>query len=194
MSTPVGLYDIFPTLCDLAGVEAPSDLNGRSLASSVREGKCAKIQPVVCDNFMPRWGEGSQFRSIRLGDYKYVRFKDAQPLFFNLRNDPEEQRNLLVHELSPEAQDVLDSLKESSELNIDFDDIEKTRLERDGSLREDFAIGFDRKGHVHLNQYHFPSGRIIAADDPVYSPTVISESAEALFGKDWNRQNSSDNT
>ncbi|NLS78549.1 MAG: sulfatase-like hydrolase/transferase, partial [Chloroflexi bacterium] len=93
---PVGLVDLFPTLCALAGAEAPGELDGRDLSPALCGGHLDPDRPVFCDGLTPRWGPGTEFRMIRWRGWKYVRFRAAPPLFFDLREDPDEQHNLLI--------------------------------------------------------------------------------------------------
>ena len=183
-STPVGLVDLFPTLLSLAGVKAPDDLDGIDLSASVSGGTEPVSRPICCDSLMPRWGEGTEFRSVRQGRYKYVRFRNTPPLAFDLENDPGEQKNLLKDGNVPEELTELAAFAESS---IDFDEAEKERLERDGNLAEEYKTigGKERTG----NLYFLNSGRVVYADSVLYDPKVIAETPEEIFGEDWDKQN-----
>jgi len=178
--TPVGFVDVFPTLCALAGVEPPEGLGGANLSTTVRGESPAPERPVFCDALTPRWGKGTEFRMIRWQHYKYVRFREALPLFFNLKTDPGEQHNL-VDTASGADKDALEKLQTLAENSIDFDVAEQERLERDGNLRQQYPQGLPPSTG---NLYLMPSGRLVNADDVLYQPTVISESAVDAFA-DW---------
>lgn len=81
--TPVALLDLFPTFCGLAGAPVSESLVGLDLTSAVRAGTEPPARPIVCDSLIPRWGAGTEFRSVRQGRLKYVRFRaeDARQAF-----------------------------------------------------------------------------------------------------------------
>ncbi len=177
--TPVGLYDLFPTLCALAGVACPEGLDGADLSPSVRHGCEPEDRPVFCDALTPRWGEGTEFRGIRRQRFKYVRFRNCPPLFFDLGDDPGEQHNLLEREMSAEQSTAAEELARTAEESMDFDAAEHERTVRDGSLRKAYAQNLPRST---MNLYLMPSGKLVNADDPLYNPTVVGASPEEAFG------------
>src|SRR5690606_23863173 len=78
-SVPLYLFDIFPTLCDLAGVDVPQDLDGKSFAPVIR-GKEVVPRTTVFLSYM-----NSQ-RAIQAGDWKLIRYPQvAATQLFNLR-------------------------------------------------------------------------------------------------------------
>lgn len=86
-------YDLFPTLLDWAGVEAPATLTpkpGASFAQLLETGVHADgaDHVVVYDEYGP-------VRMIRSNDWKYVRRHPSGPdELYDLRSDPQEKRNL----------------------------------------------------------------------------------------------------
>ena len=181
---PVGHVDLFPTLCALAGIEAPAGLDGVDLSAAVQGQGTAPDRPVVCDALTPRWGEGTEFRMIRWRQFKYVVFRDAPPLFFDLENDPGEQRNL-VHSTTGKAEAALAYLQWVTDESVDFEAAERERVQRDGSLKEDYAQRLPpATGNLYLTSpsSSAPSGRLVNADDVLYHPTVISENLAEAFG------------
>ncbi len=178
-STPVALLDLFPTLCGLADAPAPDGLDGVDLSAVVRGAGEPESRPVFTDALTPRWGAGTEFRSIRLGDYKYVRFRAADPLFFDLKNDPHEQHNLLSRGVPEEAREVLAELQQFANDSIDFDAAEREREERDGDLHDKYP----RLPRLSSeNHYILPDGRVVNADDTLYAPEVIAEKPQDIFG------------
>ena len=177
--TPVGLGDLFPTLCAIAGVETPDGLDGVDLSPSVLTGADAPDRPIFCDALTPRWGEGTEFRMVRQQHYKYVRFRNAAPLFFDLESDPGEQHNLVERGAEGEAAEMLKALEEIAAESIDFEEAERERVERDGSLHRDYPLDLPP---TTGNLYLMPSGKLINADDPLYHPTVIAEDASEALG------------
>jgi choline-sulfatase len=175
---PVGLVDIFPTLCTLAGAEAPVGLAGVDLAPVLQGTKEPPQRPIYCDALNPRWGPGTEFRMIRWHQFKYVRFREAPPLFFDLEKDPGEQHNLVERGASGAALGALRQMEKLADETMDFDGAEHERTVRDGSLAQEYAQQLPQSTG---NLYLMPSGRLINADDPLYNPTVIAERPEQAF-------------
>ncbi len=181
IDTPVSLADHYPTLCGLAGVTAPGDLDGLDLASVVRGRADAPRRPIFCVNPTPRWGKGTEHVLVRDGRYKYVRFRHVKPdLMFDLQSDPLEQRNLLTAGDTPrQVQDEADRLQAEVTAWWDFDAAETKRA----------AVGHRSAEHrlpnVHgTNAYHMPDGRIVAADTPLYEPALALENPAGAIA-DW---------
>jgi len=179
--TPVALTDLYPTLCALAGAEPPAGLNGTDLSPGVRGEGEPPERPVFCDNLIPRWGEGTEFRMIRWRNWKYVRFRNAAPLMFDLAAAPAEQHDLIRRGCDGQAAEARAYLAKLADDSIDFDAAERERTERDGDLHETYKQDVPRSTG---NLYLMPSGRLVNADDPLYHPTVIAERPEDAFG-DW---------
>jgi len=175
----VALIDIMPTLCTLAGAEAPRGLDGIDLSPALLGSSTVPERPVFCDALNPRWGEGTEFRMIRWHQFKYVRFRDAPPLFFDLDSDPGEQINLIERGVKGAALGALREMQKLAETSMDFGQAEGERVQ-DEALSETYA--------QHLppstgNLYLMPSGRLVNADDTIYAPTVIAERPEEAFEK-----------
>lgn len=172
-STPVGLIDLFPTLCSLADLDVPAGLDGRDISAGMGDGKLDDA-PVFCDALTPRWGDGTEFRSIRYKNLKYVRFRDAPPLCFDLISDPAEQINLLGGEVSLEYGDDITRLRRLAGESIDFDLAEEERTVRDGSLHYEYPLHLDKgEPSDYLNCYNLPDGRLIDADGHLFKPKVL---------------------
>jgi arylsulfatase A-like enzyme len=84
----VYLYDIFPTVCELIGIEPPAGIDGRSFVP-VLTGKSDSARDAIFLAFM-------EFqRAVRQGDWKLIRYPQVNvSQLFNLRDDPEEMHNL----------------------------------------------------------------------------------------------------
>jgi arylsulfatase A-like enzyme len=83
------LFDIFPTVCDLVGVAAPSGLDGRSQAEVIHGEKSA-----VRDTVFLAYEQGQ--RAVRRGDWKLIRYPQVNySQLFNLQVDPNETINLV---------------------------------------------------------------------------------------------------
>jgi len=179
VQTPVSLVDLFPTLSAMAGAECPGHLEGVDLSAAVREGAEPADRPVFCDALTPRWGEGTEFRSIRWKRWKYVTFRAFEPLMFDLIDDPAEQENLLARGVSGEAAEAKEYLEKLAADSIDFDEAERERVERDGPLYEEYPQDLPPSTS---NLYLMPSGKLVSGGDVIYGPTVIAEKPEDAFG------------
>ncbi|MDH3583983.1 MAG: sulfatase-like hydrolase/transferase, partial [Phycisphaerae bacterium] len=82
------LFDIFPTVADMAGVKYPGDLDGQSLAGVIRGEKSG-----VRDTVFLAYKSGQ--RAVRRGRWKLYRFPLIdRNLLFDLEADPHEMRDL----------------------------------------------------------------------------------------------------
>jgi len=98
---PISLLDIFPTIADFLGLEAPSGLKGRSLMPFVEMGR-APDRAFVAAQVL-----GGQGHMIRTERYKYITFrKDPVELLFDMKADPGETRNLAAR---PEQGPILEA-------------------------------------------------------------------------------------
>jgi arylsulfatase A-like enzyme len=86
------LRDLYPTVCDLAGVkEVPKELDGKSLASVLR-GDAEQIYPFITGYF-----DVTQ-RMIRRGRWKFIVYPLARrEQLFDLQTDPDELKDLSAH-------------------------------------------------------------------------------------------------
>lgn len=93
----VETVDIYPTLCELAGLPAPSGLDGKSFAPVVKEPSAATKEVVI--QVYPR---GQQIgRALRTARYRFVEWKkpgegpDSAALeLYDYEADPAEARNV----------------------------------------------------------------------------------------------------
>jgi arylsulfatase A-like enzyme len=105
--------DITATILDFAQIKIPSWMEGRSLRPLTQE-KRLHSKPIFSMNFQSNPGKGHKITqggiAIWDGDYKLIKCLkcSAKPLFFNLRNDPEELNNLINEE--PEIAQRLSAL------------------------------------------------------------------------------------
>jgi len=82
------LFDIYPTTVDLVGGKSPADLDGKSLAN-VMKGK----QTAVRDTIFLAYRDVQ--RAVRKDEWKLIRYpKVNHNQLFNLRDDPDELKNL----------------------------------------------------------------------------------------------------
>lgn len=84
------LRDLFPTLCDLAGVKVPETVQAKSLAAALK-GETAPLYPHVIAYF------GDVQRMIRTERWKLVWYPQIKRhQLFDLKNDPDEMKDLSV--------------------------------------------------------------------------------------------------
>lgn len=106
--TPVASIDIYPTLLDLAGLPAPAGqlLDGVSL-KPVLTSSAALPERQLFWHFPCYVGRATPSSAVRRGDYKLIEFFEdgGRQRLFNLRNDPDESRDLTKTE--PELKDSL---------------------------------------------------------------------------------------
>ena len=84
------LYDLYPTLCDIVGIEIPASVTGVSL-KPLLEGTTDKLRD---DIFL---AYSNQQRALVKDDYKYIIYNVEGKIteqLFNLKKDPKEMANL----------------------------------------------------------------------------------------------------
>lgn len=94
--------DIPATILDLANIEIPSTMEGRSLLPLL-QGESLPLKAIFSMNFQSNPGKGQKIKeggiAIWQGDYKLMYFfserdKVRKPLLFNLKDDPDEMNDL----------------------------------------------------------------------------------------------------
>ncbi|MFP6666707.1 MAG: sulfatase-like hydrolase/transferase [Pirellulales bacterium] len=82
------LFDIFPSACQLVGIQPPKDIDGRGVAAVIR-GNTDEHRAAIFTTF-----ERGQ-RAVRRGDWKIYRFPLVNhAMLFNLSDDPHETKDL----------------------------------------------------------------------------------------------------
>lgn len=112
------LYDVYPTLCDLTGLDVPESVTGKSL-KPVMEGTQDKIRDQVFLAY------SNQQRAVVSGDYKYIVYNvngEVTEQMFNLRKDPGELVNL-AGELPGKKNELHGLLMREMAGNHDFCDL-----------------------------------------------------------------------
>ena len=92
-ATPVSLTQLLPTLCELCGLDAPSGVDGQSLVPLLHE-PSARTDTAVFAEF--NLNTPSAKSMIRRGDWKYSHYVNDTPELYNLRDDPDELKNLAL--------------------------------------------------------------------------------------------------
>jgi arylsulfatase A-like enzyme len=83
----VSLMDIYPTLVELAGLDAPADLEGRSLVPLLEDPERAWDYPVLTTY-------GYKNHAVRSNRYRYIRYSDGSEELYDHTTDPNEWHNL----------------------------------------------------------------------------------------------------
>jgi choline-sulfatase len=87
VKSPAELLDIYPTLIDLCGVAARSDLEGVSLAPQLKNAQAPRTRPAITSHNQGNHG-------IRTERWRYIRYADGSEELYDLANDPREWTNL----------------------------------------------------------------------------------------------------
>lgn len=99
IKAPVGLIDIYPTLCELTGLPAQEGLDGKSLAGLIQKKEDEKSRSPALTCFGP-----GNF-SLRNDRYRYTRYADGSEELYDHETDPNEIHNLAK---KPELKPVID--------------------------------------------------------------------------------------
>lgn len=84
---PVGLINVYRTLCDLVGLDAPEYVDGQTLAPWLDNPAKEKETPA-----MTTWGRGNY--TLRTKTWRYTRYFDGTEELYNESEDPNEWTNL----------------------------------------------------------------------------------------------------
>lgn len=98
--TPLGGVDLMPTLLELAGLSAPDQIDGRSVAKPIRDKREPEPQPIFAEiSYNKASGaDHAETAMVLDGGYKYVWHRDDLDELYHLRSDPMELKNLAVHD------------------------------------------------------------------------------------------------
>jgi len=129
--------DIFPSICDILGIEKPSFLQGISLYPMMR-GKAAETRAIYFESLSPHYNLGAA--PLRGFIQEGKKFFDS-PLaeFYDLANDFEERKNLASHtDLKKHKEKLDEMIKRSSTFP---DERNLTRVDRD-TLEKLRSLGY----------------------------------------------------
>ena len=85
---PVGLIDLFPTLCELAGVPKPSGLEGESLVPLLLDPETILTREAIRTTY----ARGNH--SLRSREEHYIRYENGEEEYYRLGRDPHAWTNL----------------------------------------------------------------------------------------------------
>jgi arylsulfatase A-like enzyme len=86
----VALVDLYPTLCDLAGIKRPAHLDGESLLPLLKKPETERTRPAVT---MMGGGQNASY-AARDRRYRYIRYADGGEELYDHETDPKEWTNL----------------------------------------------------------------------------------------------------
>jgi arylsulfatase A-like enzyme len=84
---PVELLDIFPTLCELAKLPLPKQLEGHSLVPQLKDATAAREWPAISNH-----NPGNN--TVRDKNWRYIRYFDDSEELYDMKSDPNEFKNL----------------------------------------------------------------------------------------------------
>ena len=84
---PAELLDIYPTLIDLSGSPARTDLEGISLLPQLKDATTKRDRPAITSHNQGNHG-------IRTERWRYIRYADGSEELYDMQNDPNEWTNL----------------------------------------------------------------------------------------------------
>jgi arylsulfatase A-like enzyme len=83
---PAELLDIYPTLIDLCGLPARSDLEGHSLSPQLQDAAAPREWPAITSHNQGNHG-------IRSARYRYIHYADGTEELYDCESDPHEWTN-----------------------------------------------------------------------------------------------------
>jgi len=99
---PVGLIDAYPTLLELCGLPALTDLDGTSLIPLLKNPSAAWEKPTITTF-------GKNHHSIRSEKFRYTRYEDGSEELYSHEDDPNEWNNLIG---DPEFADTVETISQ----------------------------------------------------------------------------------
>jgi choline-sulfatase len=158
---PVEHIDLFPTFCDWAGIPAPVGIDGESLVPLLTSRPEQRSKQFARSALLGE-RQVNRFRMARDTRWKYVDFPAAPPRLFDLLNDPGEEHDLLPQ---PPAEAPIDELRRLATEGGSWDDLAAAQASDRTQAPQFVKIG---RG---ANQYRLADGRVVDADDHLYSST-----------------------
>jgi arylsulfatase A-like enzyme len=127
---PVSLTGIMPTVLSYLSIPVPDDVQGSPLDD--QENQAILAQNYTSTHFKGQQQFRSDMISLQQGDYKYIRFVQTQDQLFNLREDPEERRNIMNSEGIPteSIQHALNGFMGQFSSSGPEDEVEKAEMDK----------------------------------------------------------------
>jgi arylsulfatase A-like enzyme/Tfp pilus assembly protein PilF len=180
---PVSLADVAPTIYDVLGIEAPSEVQGESLVERIFGKKYphrALYEESLYMNVAYGWGS---LYAVEKDGWKYI--EAPRPELYNLRDDPAENKNLLesepelASELATELAGLLASYaKGSSDAGDTETDL--TRLEELAGLGYFSSVGGAPPAET-------PEGGVVDPKDRTDFINLLHKAEAYMVGGDPNK-------
>ncbi|NLR93952.1 sulfatase family protein [Flammeovirga agarivorans] len=87
----VNNMDIYPTICELAGIKTPEVIEGETLVALVNGKQDASERFAISESYRSSYGS----RMVKKGAWKYCHYEDSKDQLFNLEIDPKEMYNVI---------------------------------------------------------------------------------------------------
>jgi arylsulfatase A-like enzyme len=84
---PAELLDIYPTLCDLAGLPKLEQFEGISLGPQLKDASAPRERPAITSHNQGNFG-------IRSEQWRYIRYADGSEELYDMQADPREWNNV----------------------------------------------------------------------------------------------------
>jgi arylsulfatase A-like enzyme/uncharacterized protein HemY len=134
----VELADIMPTVCEMAGIPVPAEVQGRSLVPSFFAPGAAADRLAYSETFYPRYHYGwSDLQSVQDGRFKLI--LAPVPELYDLDRDPGEEKNLVYLEkkvfedFSARAQVLIEQAGRNA-LEVDVNKVDEETREKLAAL------------------------------------------------------------
>lgn len=179
VTNPTSLIDVYPTVCELAGLPVPDGLDGVDFSESLRRPEMAAPHREFVFSSYYRHGirvhhpripddtPRAAWRCVHDGRWKYVQVERGAELLFDMETDPLELNNLAA--LSEHAGRKA-TMREWLFRDFSFETAHE-RLRSDWERLPDFFSG-------HFpgtpNQYMLPDGRVFDAEKSLYDARWLS--------------------
>lgn len=183
----MSLVDLLPTLCGLAGLPAPDNLDGVDWSGHLQDPASHPPPRTSVTSAFLSYGNrvghgiradgepGSAWRMVRDKQWKYVEVRDADPLLFDLLTDPGEQVNLAT---DPAQRERCELMKQLAMDGFSWELTDK-QITEDRERIKDFLSG---EKPTTPNQYRLPDGRIFDAEASLYEARWLSTPADLTGG------------
>lgn len=104
----VSSVDIYPTLCELAGLPIPSHVQGKSFVPMLDD-----LSQSMQESVYARFRDGD---AVITESYAFTRYSDGESMLYDHKKDPKENRNVATN---PEYKDVVAKMRKLLDQSIE---------------------------------------------------------------------------
>ena len=149
---PVGLIDLMPTVCAMAGVDMPDNLDGEDMSGYLLGNDLPQRTEIFCESVVLKVPEHAGCM-LRTGKWKYNLYLDGAQELYDMENDPLEDNNLCD---DAEYKEIIASLKNKV---TEFWLPEK-QMER---YKNTPMMQYEKHFYTYSNQFMTADGRVVDA-------------------------------